>query len=115
MLEVVKTLRVARFLTSLYMTNNQKELVKFERQYCINPSKTHTGGNDAQHIKMADVLDQFRPDTNDVDRMLYEHVVDDKLRNHDYTEASSSSASIEDLFEQNQMNLEEFIVDWKHE
>ena len=40
LLEVVKTLRIARFLTSLHMTTDQRELVKFMQAYCINPRKS---------------------------------------------------------------------------
>ena len=39
LLELVKTMRVSRFLASLYMTNSQKELVKFLHAYCLNSSK----------------------------------------------------------------------------
>lgn len=37
LLEVVKQLRISKFMSLAFLNTNQRDLVKFQRFYCINP------------------------------------------------------------------------------
>lgn len=66
-------------------------------------------------MKVADVLNNFRPDENPVDNRLYEDIVDEALKNSESVDGSSSeSEDIGITAAQNQMDIEEFFVDWNH-
>lgn len=99
----MKSVRVARFLSSLYMTNNQKELVKFSRSYCINPPKS-----ERQEEAVHNVLSSFKPDTNEIDRKLYDCVVDKATQDRD----DSSDENMNVTMMHNQMDLQDYFVDW---
>lgn len=96
LLEVVKQLRVSRFMSSLYLGQSQRELVKFLKVYSLNrPRKTRTltrasrrpyASQTSDNLSLQseeivhpaeDALVNFQPDKNRVDKVLYDGIVDD--------------------------------------
>jgi hypothetical protein len=43
-------------------------------------------------LKIADVLNKFKPDNNPVDNRLYEDIVDEALKNSESADGSSSES-----------------------
>ena len=87
LLEVVKQLRISRFMSSIMLSNNQRELVKFLKPYVlITQSKKRIGKNrydseddfslGARLHPAEEALLDFKPDENEIDGKLYDGIVE---------------------------------------
>ena len=95
LLEVVKQLRLSRFMSSIFMTKNQRELVKFQRDYMLDLKKRkhtnaikpipnryqpemseRTQSIDTFVSEKKKAMKSFKPDQNEIDAKLYTKIVD---------------------------------------
>ena len=89
LLEVVKQLRISRFMSSVILSANQRELVKFMKPYVLytKSMKRHSRSirleSDNNLFSIADRLHpaeeallDFKPDENEIDGKLYEGIVE---------------------------------------
>ena len=90
MLEVVKQLRISRFMSSVFLSQNQRELIKFLKAYVLYSHRKKRGrnvnvkGSSASSLSKVhpaeEALLDFRPDENEVDAKLYEGIVENPWR-----------------------------------
>jgi hypothetical protein len=84
-LEIVKQLRISKFLASFLLTSNQRELVKFMKQYTLSTRvpKLHRAGSividtpngeEVKRTPFEDLLD-YKPLTNKVDKLLHRGIL----------------------------------------
>ena len=76
--------------------------MKFSRAYCINPPKSKKPTPNSQNI-----LTTFKPESNKIDKELYEAVVD-----KDSESSDSSSGEGDVSMVNNQMDLKDYFVEW---
>ena len=86
LLEVVKQLRISRFMSQIHLTQNQRELVKFFRSYVISLQKKKVVRHQTSevapslmtsHVNPADeTLLQFMPDKDPVDKRLFDNIIE---------------------------------------
>jgi len=99
-LELVKLLRISKFMSSLYLTQNQRQLVKFSQRYCLHSNKfsqkfieqkttaledrknsemtSLSLGDDKNVLNPMDMIADFKPETDVRDRKLYKLIVDER-------------------------------------
>ena len=91
LLEVVKQLRISRFMSSLFLTKNQCELVKFQRDYVLDLKRRRNErrraySRTASEARISEVELQavpesitsgFNPDFSTIDAKLFENIVDE--------------------------------------
>ena len=85
LLEVIKQLRILRYLNTITLTAHQRELIKFQNDYTLMLRKKKYGGQggkdgEASHPADEALLD-FKPETNENDAKLYEEIVEKTRKN----------------------------------
>ena len=73
LLEVVKQLRILRFMSSVYLTKTQRELIKFQHDYMLCLKKSQLIGS---QVMKEGPVESFDPNENEVDAKLYKNIVD---------------------------------------
>lgn len=82
MLEVVKQLRISRFMSSVFLSKNQRELVKFLKPYVLYAQKKKKGrrtvrlDSETTITPAEEALLDFKPDENEIDGKLYDGIVE---------------------------------------
>lgn len=91
LLHMIKQLRISKFLSSIHLTSNQRELVKFMKQYTLVtrlPPRMHrkysndfdnfaqTPGSEPDKKSPFEDLLEFAPENNNVDYMLCQEILD---------------------------------------
>lgn len=80
LLELVKQLRIFRFISSLYLNRTQRELVKFQQEYMLTLVKTRRTLTQSEAVITepveSDNNEDFDPDANEIDAKLFENIVD---------------------------------------
>lgn len=90
LLEIVKQLRISKFMSSFILTQNQRELVKFMKQYTLitrlpRPSQRaksvaddeSTTPDDTKRTPFENLL-EYKPDSNNIDALLHKGILDER-------------------------------------
>lgn len=81
LLEVVKQIRILKFMAMLELNQGQRELVKFVKPYLLNRQKITRERSDSGETAVAvshplQTLYNFKPESNQIDKKLYDMIVD---------------------------------------
>ena len=98
LLEVVKQLRLTRFMASLLLSSSQRELIKFQKDYVLgiqkkSPKRVASAGSHRMRANSASQsastqrvqpgalsgFGAFDPDGNEIDGKLFTNIVDQEL------------------------------------
>ena len=89
-------MRISRFMSSVFLSKNQRELVKFLKPYVLYSHKKKKDRRrnerlDSETTNNApeEALLDFKPDDNEIDGKLYDGIVEDKIRSSKQVETYS--------------------------
>jgi len=98
-LEIVKQIRISRFMALLSLNANQREMIKFSRQYVLSSKRknnTKTFQDNVSHTSHewnpTEALLDFNPKNDEIDKKLYDNLVDDNER-QDWSDNEGSDVS----------------------
>ena len=112
LLEIMKQLRISRFMSSVFLTPIQRELIKFMKAYVLYSNRKrkrrsfYIGDSsemgDLEHPEEA-LLD-FMPDKNECDAKLYEGIVEAPLIRKMMRASADKTAAEDDMINDEILN-----------